>query len=241
MSAVPPEVLALVDLLPAGFAMTGETVDGRRRGRCIEAVRIATAVLPAAGVACRPMPCDALVYNAAARELVTAGVPLADWPAAAHSLGVAVDGDAYAERGMVPGGRGGALEPGGSLSEPYRRSGWAGHLVTVGDGWLLDLTAGQFARPDRGIVVEDAIAGPLEEASAGVEVDLDEGGILVYRWRPEAARWRRTPAWRQDVRRELVELMVERIRVRLELELEEERLPPSSAPEPLTGRRPPAG
>lgn len=177
----PPEVRALVAVLPAWFA-TVEGLQGRR-GRCVEACRVATATLRKMGVDCGALACDVDACNAGVTFGPVGAAP--DTPPTASSFVLQVSCD----------------EPssGANYDEPRRRQGFAGHLVVVGAGWFADLTAPQFHRPEHGVVVTGAALGPYDPLELGTEMDLPAGGRLRWYWRPEVKAWRTTPAWRQDV------------------------------------------
>lgn len=185
MTPVPPEVDALVAFMPDDFAIVRQTPAGPK-GRCIEATRIGVAFLRAAGVECWPMACEVQALNPLARRLTEQGVPIALWPDDAWSVGVRIE-----------------EVPGDSADEPHRRVGFSCHVVIRGPGWFCDLTAPQLHRPDRGIHVPGAIAGPAGD-DRGVEVTMSDGSVIRWFWRPDFRRYRNTPAWRQDVPHELV-------------------------------------
>lgn len=199
MSA-PPEVDAFVDLLPSCFPL----VKGLKgwKGRCIEACRLATALLPKIGVPCKALACDVNAVNAKAFELMTAGVPVSQWPKSTDAWWVAIRCD-YPSSGA-------------NFQEPDRRRGFGGHLVVVGEDWFLDLTAQQLHRPQYGILVRHPLTGPYDPAERGVEHLLDRGGRVHWYWRPEVKRWRTTPAWRQDVSRDLIKAMATAVAKRME-------------------------
>lgn len=194
----PPELHALVDILPSRFALVDprESSSGGPRGRCIEGTRLATAVLRHLGVDAAALACDVVAANRAGVALLAEGVPATEWPPHAWSIGVLCD---------IP-------RSGANRQEPGRRRGFAGHVVACGDGWFCDLTAQQFHRPERGLVVDAALAGPYDPAVARVSHDLPRGAVLVWKWRPEVRSYRTTPAWRQDVGHGLVLAMAERIK-----------------------------
>lgn len=195
---LPPEAEALVETLPDSFATT-IGIEGLK-GRCVEASRIAVAVLSKMGTSCRAMACDADALNAAAEAARLADTPSNEWPVDAYSVGMRCD-DTVTGR---------------NFHEPARRRGFAGHLVVVGDDWFVDLTAAQLSRPDRGIVIPGAMAGPYVPGDTGVQCLLGDGAALRYFWRPEIAHWRTTPAWRQDIPPLLMDAAIRAIRHRLD-------------------------
>lgn len=164
------------------------------RGTCIESVRMVLPVLGRLGVACKPLPCAVWAGNQLAWQLFQAGVRVADWPPEAHSVGV--DPDQGHRRG---------------------ERGWNGHLVVAGDDWLLDLTAPQLHRPDRGVNVRGAVLAtdtPAPPRDRPLVLGADDT-TLIYTPRPELARWRVTDAWRQDVPADLTAAIVQRVHRRL--------------------------
>lgn len=199
-----------VMLLASGWTMRGE------QNSCITATAVGVAALTRLGVSCRPLPCAAWAGNAAALPAFIERRPL---PLDGWSVGIDPDAPASA----VP-------DRGASYTEPYRRgpSGWNGHLVIAGDSWVLDLTAAQFHRPQRGIVVPGPVLIDPADPTKSVAAPLPDGGALILLPRPELARWRRSPAWRDDdvpaVAADVVAKIVERIdredRARLDAEAE---------------------
>ncbi len=201
--AGPPEVRALCRILPDDFAIVdpseADANDGIRRGRCIEATRLAVGVMARLGIAARPMACDIAAINAVALPLVKAGAPASTWPPDAWSTGTSCD----------------AYRSGANRSEPYRRgAGFAGHVVVVGNDWFCDLTVEQYHRPHIGIRIPGVIIGPYG-GDGGVVIPLAGGGELVWWWRPEFRSYRTTPAWRQDVDYRLTTALAERVRAAL--------------------------
>lgn len=89
---------------------------------CILAARVSTNVLGRLDVDARAVAFDWALFNEPARQLAAAGVPFDQWPEFAWSV--------YA----------GQEAPG---------NGYPGHVVTVTDDALVDLSAAQFHRPGR--------------------------------------------------------------------------------------------
>lgn len=198
-------VEALVEILPDDFAWADKAA---RKGRCVEATRIAVAVLRRMGVECKAMACDVDVLSPEAARRLEAGELVPPFDGDVWILGIRCD------------------EPGGpSRDEPTRRRSFGGHLVVVGDDWFADLTAQQFSRPEHNIVVDGAIVGAYWPGDAAVRAIRHDGTEVRWMWRPEIAMWRRTPAWRQDVPVDLLDAMVRRVELarmtnRKELSLE---------------------
>lgn len=189
---VPAQVERLVDWLPDHFGVLAE--EGRPLvGRCIEASRIAVATWRKAGVSCRAIAADVLAFNAKAFGLWQLGIASDQWPSDAWSVGC------WCDRG---------ISRTGSSGETHT---FNGHLVVVGDGWLADLTAQQFNRPQYGIHVPETVLITGDPHQRGDKQEFGfrhETTTVMYRLRPEIASWRLTPAWRQDVDRDLLDLLV---------------------------------
>lgn len=170
--------------------------DGSRRGRCIEAARLSVAVLRRAGLECKAMACDVM-----AMSWMTAAAVQDGRTPRTQAIMVSCDKDL----------------PGFATCEHDRcerdAESFSGHLVVVGPDWFLDLSAPQFHRPNIGVFIPGPIMGPGGWEGPGVMGLSDQGTQVHYRWRPEVARWRRTPAWRQDVPRGMVEAFLQRMAV----------------------------
>lgn len=149
--------------------------------------RVACTVLDRLGVPACPQPVYVAVYNHAAWQASRNGVPAQEWPSTAHAVHL----DEHA------------------LTASTRRV-WNGHLVVTApspDGSLLiDLTADQFDRPIRDLIVGGPVLADLPGpgpwhpdqpvvTARGTEPDA----IVVYRpipaEHPHAAGWRHAPAW----------------------------------------------
>lgn len=78
-----------------------------------------------------------------------------------------------------------------------------GHLVLAvpGAGVLLDATAGQFARPDKSLLVPRGAVHSYNEdefESNGLAVPLEQGGAMLYeRLRDPIVDYRTVPDWRR--------------------------------------------
>lgn len=191
----PPEVQALIDATPPDWG-----VDPDGTGYCIFASKLAVTVLQGRlGVPCKALACNLYVFNALAHPLFDQGVPMGLWPDAAWSVGVSSQ-----SRGEIV-----------SEQEPGRRHGFAGHVVVVGDGWFLDMTPHQLARPAKGIIVPGAMVGPYDPAIPGVRCALPEDGLAEWRWRPELKGWRTAPGWRKTIERSYLDAVVEAVQRRL--------------------------
>lgn len=200
-----PLIDAFVETYPDGLSVEGG------RGTCIETSKVAVAVLGRLGVACKAVAADVGAFNASAWLAYQAGVPFEEWPKGAYSVGVGCGIQEIDETSLA------------SAQEPHRTSGFVGHVVVVGDDWLLDMTAPQLHRPDHGIiVVGPVLVGPVPGIGGKdpYSVDLAVAGSMTrisYVTRPEIKRYRTSPAWRNDTGfREAVDTLVERTREHME-------------------------
>ena len=141
---------------------------------CIFAAGVVDQVLRDAGhSAPRVVACDMLAANAQAIGLINRQVPITEWPPGAWSVGAAHDSN-------------------------YNGRDYNGHVVAIAGHWLIDLSIGQFSRPDRNI----HIAGPLAvDMSADpeadiIEVDLPRRGSLGWTLRPDRKGWRKSLDWK---------------------------------------------
>lgn len=161
---------------------------------CIATTRIGLEVLRHYGVAARPMPVDALADNLVAARCRAEGVPYEQWPDEAWS--VKID-----ERDIA------------------KERAWNGHLVLMvrsTNGFdfgeprvLVDLTADQFARPHKSLVVGGPVIFGIGPDAAFTPKDpmgtilrdregRDTGSLMYWPMRPgrpEANRWRESPDW----------------------------------------------
>lgn len=181
-----PDDLKVIEALVAIWPDNLSRNPQNDRGTCVETTKFAGAALTALGVANRPWPCEVWAGNAKAVELAKAGVTVDAWPPDAWSIGILPEAASLMDR-----------QPTKSGSAQFH-----GHLVIAGDDWMLDLTAPQFSRPDKGIAIDGASLAwgtpPLFDEKPTILVhDLPDGGIVQYRSRLELASWRRTEAWRQ--------------------------------------------
>ena len=87
--------------------------------------------------------------------------------------------------------------------EPGR---WPGHLVAlVEDRLVVDISAGQASRPERGLVVPGVLSFEVPRAFVQGKVDrpleLDDGGVVVYRVRSGDKSFQKSRAWKRPDRR----------------------------------------
>jgi hypothetical protein len=119
---------------------------------CISSSRILLEVLQRRGISGRVMPVSAGAFNETAARLVLDGVPMQEWPDEAWSVGI------------------------GAIAEVGPQGGWDGHLVVIARSSaehdlgaprvLLDPTADQMDRPERGIIVGGPVTFSIEADQA---------------------------------------------------------------------------
>ncbi len=97
---------------------------------------------------------------------------------------------------------------------------WAGHLVTLVDGYLIDLTLGQTARPEK-CIYTSAVAVPVYD-----NVDLEVKGSLISRvgqkgrlevvWlsQPESLKYQQSPNYNPTRRHKIVKKLMVKMRER---------------------------
>lgn len=141
---------------------------------CINGTRVAVEVLRRFGVTAQPMSVRMVVFNSFAWDLFTHGVPISEWPAHAWSVGVGPGMD----------------------TQPGR---WNGHLVAVGEDFMLDMSAGQFHRPGKidmpGPLLIDGALAPDDQS---LMVTGPKGLKVLYAPWPEANEWRTASGWRLE-------------------------------------------
>lgn len=129
---------------------------------CLISTRVVLDVAAVAGIPAVPQECNTYAANAKAAKLVDDDVPFTDWPPSAWSVGV--------------------VQANGDTT----RGGWNGaHMVALlgpaGDRLLVDVSAEQFARPNKGILVPGgSVVAPWVE-EAGTAVEGPDGTRLTYR------------------------------------------------------------
>jgi len=182
--AIPRRLVLAVTAWPEGTHSDPDT----GTGTCIEVSRLLVDTLRRLGISeAKAVAVDVVFGNAAAKGLQ--GVPMDEWPPDAHTCGAGVGYQMLAA---------------GSTTEPGRRKGFVGHVVVVGDDWMVDMTAQQFHRPDRGIIIEGpvctgSVPGIGSKHHHELELALPEGGWCLYVTRPEVKSYRTSNAWRSEV------------------------------------------
>jgi hypothetical protein len=156
---------------------------------CVLTTRLGLRVLERVGVSARAFPVFVSVHNRQAWDLASSGVPIPEWPNSAHSVGV--------NESVINDGR----------------RGWAGHLVLLvkqpGEPRvLIDLTADQFDRPIRNLVVGGPVFMDIPAGSPWTPQDplytvvgerTNPACIVSYRPMPpgltQARSWVTAPDW----------------------------------------------
>ncbi len=149
------------------------------RGSCVQATRVGIEALRYFGVKAEPLTVMMICGNLAWAEwmkLDTFGSE--QMPDEAWSVGI--------DPVLHPGERG-----------------FPGHLVIEVDGNLLDLDAGFYSRPDRGIHIPPTVLIPLATDRKIIEngnlagIDLDDGGVILYGQHLNPPPFRQSGAWRE--------------------------------------------
>lgn len=141
---------------------------------CILAARVGSEVLRYFGHGAAAVPTEALVGNALAADLSAQGVPPADWPENAWSVGTQREAEG---------------------------PGYSGHVVLVVDCVdLLDLSFGQFSRPSRDLACPATLACPGAGAKLlrgeGIEVTSEDGAVVVEFIPFEDRGYEAVPDWK---------------------------------------------
>jgi hypothetical protein len=153
------------------------TAEGLKANHCILAARVAVEVGTYFGVPITERAACCLVANTKGWRLILAEVPVADWPDDAWSLGI---------------------DPRDPRNDGL--NGYAGHVIAESAHYLLDLSAAQFNRPERGLVIDEPMILPRPDPPDTTETWTyggPNGTVMVYA--PLAdRRYRRAPDWRDE-------------------------------------------
>lgn len=191
-------ITAVVGVWRDNFTVARDTVGGS----CVLSTKLAVAIFRRLRMSAAPMPCSIAVANERGQRAITAGVSPKDFPLGAWSVGCAM----YEKSARALG-----------TTEPHRVGGFTGHLVVWVPGALIDLTIQQFHRPNKGIEVRRPLvlaSDVLDErpANSGIyRTTLDDITYVAYQVHPEAAHYRQTPAWRQDLDVARVDALVDQV------------------------------
>lgn len=195
------KVVAVLDVLEpiiAAAVAADEAAHPGQRGRCIGASRLAGLALARIGIKATATPCATFATTEAYRDALRENLDVSDQAVAA----------ALIERGGFC-MHVGPVEPASALrgtdawtTRPLAKAPgrpYDGHVVlNVERRWLLDLTAGQMNRPDRGLLVPPTLRLDVQPWASGRHTrawtDLEAGGLLEYR-RTGDASYLQGSAW----------------------------------------------
>lgn len=159
---------------------------GGKLDLCVLATKVGLDVLRYFGVDAKPLPVVVAALNA----------PAVDWIESDRELPreYGEDADEFEKSGAWI-----VQIDERDLGEPGR---YPGHLVVglPGEDAILDLSLGQFARPEKGILVPPGGMFDLPEGFADGRrglYQLEGGGALVYEARPRSDRFRRGADWKR--------------------------------------------
>jgi hypothetical protein len=140
---------------------------------CINGARVVTRALEKLGVQSRAVSVQFLLFNRPAWMLFEQDIPVSEWPPEAWSLGVGPN----AQRGVA--------------------NRWDGHVVVEGEGWTLDISAKQFARPGRIRVDGPRLMPPLPTNGQFMHLEDEWGQVLLIKPWPQNNGWRGAAGWRR--------------------------------------------
>jgi hypothetical protein len=150
---------------------------------CINGTRVALGALRAHHIKAKPLSVQIVLFNKLAFDLFNDGLPVAEWPPEAWSVGVGPDARKNA-------------------------GGWDGHLLCEGDGWTLDVSAAQFTRPGRLSVPGPFVADENLPAQGWATFGDRFGQVLALRRWPDNEGWKRAPGWNRLHIDEVAELLM---------------------------------
>jgi hypothetical protein len=152
---------------------------------CINGTKVVVETFHHYGVEAEATQVDVSVFNRTGWECYQRDISLETWPKHAWSVGV------YEGQGThVPTG-------------PNR---WNGHLVALTGEDVVDISARQFQRPDRGIAI-DALTFRGEVPYEGwCHVDVHNQTHVLYR-RVRSLKWKSTRGWQRDHSEQTKELI----------------------------------
>ena len=148
---------------------------------CINGTKVAIEALGQFGIDSLATSVRFAFFNRFAWDLFQRGIPVPEWPDHAHSLGVGPKQDTAPNK-------------------------WNGHLIAEGDGWALDISAGQFARPGRLIVEGPRVLPELPTNEPLLATDRHGQVLWMDRW-PENVAWKTASGWRRSHTAEVNELV----------------------------------
>lgn len=146
---------------------------------CLMSTRVFIAAARYFGIFAKPVPVTVAHLNHAMVQAMDADLPKDEYPPEAWSVGVAGTGRF------------------GRYGDP---KGWDGHMIAVADGALIDPSADQFSRPEKGMPLEPFAARcPSGWGSAGssplVFSSDTTGSVLRYAPMADPGPWRQGADW----------------------------------------------
>jgi hypothetical protein len=163
------------DALAAALAAVWEPIEpgNASTGSCVASARVGVEVLRRLGLNAQAVSCGVSVMNLEAARLHAAGIPLAQWPESAWSVGVAASAG----------------------------TSWDAHVVVQwdagGNRGLVDLDLGRYARPQYNLHPKSvAVRYPSRRAT---DVSFIIAGSTVVHWvlHPEQTGFKKVSQWRQ--------------------------------------------
>jgi hypothetical protein len=167
----PPTELGLLNALKLVWPEV--SANRVKTNSCILATRIGLEVGQYFGFSWRALPVDLAAFNDTGFAAFEAGIPVADWPAGAWSVGSACEN---------------------RLGD----DGWSGHLIVQANRWLLDLSASQYARPHKDINIQPWLM-EINDAESPWLAGQD-GLHMVLKPRPDITIYRKARDWRLNYR-----------------------------------------
>lgn len=182
----PPEAV-LAGLSSVSWEILRKTL---RPDCCVAATRIGIAVLKRFGIEGKPLNTYARAFNKLYMDWITSGEQARGQPPSDAARFVEIDTD-------------------DTDHDPTKRHRFAGHLIITGkvrgQVFLCDLTAQQFHRPDKAIIIPGGTFRLKAEPILPTLLALPEAGGLLYQEHPRPdLRWEDAPDWalRAEWRRE---------------------------------------
>ncbi len=136
---------------------------------CLPGSRVAVEVFKKLGIDAKPLSAETLAMNRVWREQVAAK---GRWP----------ESQQEADRWVAAGGFSFAVTPAPRLDQ------WAGHLVVIARGCLVDSAAVQFQRPDKKLTPPDIVVADLSPRfwdGEPMTVEFEDGSCIMYRALPD--------------------------------------------------------
>lgn len=166
-------------LTQIAHAVRAEVLRTHHDRSCLMSTRVLIETAKYFGVYAKPVPVKTAFLNGAAIAAMEQELPLEQWPDDAWSVGIEGTGQK------------------GVRNDP---KGWDGHMVAVTKTVLVDPSADQMSRPEKGMPLE-AFAAPIPtEWSTGDQPTVFRAGgpgglVLIYTPMTTPGPWRDSPDW----------------------------------------------